>query len=487
MRCAAIVMISIVVIAFGPTIAGPVSGDSPNIEDRILRSATYALSQYHSGSGFSGFLHSNDGADVNRSYTEDNALIALALSSYQESHFSTRYYGNLKDATDAVVRAQTAQGDFYESYDFQHSTWGIKGKMFCWDAYAVMGVAYAAYVITTTQANQDFTYWLPVVSQLRLFIDRWVQRSQGDDGAVLFSFADGANAEDVSCNGVLLMGLMYVAAFEFSWEDKTVATAYAKISERIANWLYSLQERNETSWGFGGFYSNSSRGVQISFENALAMFGLNSYYKGIGLVIPSLRTSLEQLRQLQKIWADMYEEKIVDQWAGVTFSRSSSGQNPYPKTTEGAAAMLAAMGDVWVNLGAPIYWNDSARIYAWMIGNNERSLDMQAPTGDFLFGFDLNQALTQSDLTTTSLALYGLIRAQFISIPGQYPIDLAKTTRTKIIASTQTPSIITEEPTAQTPNSNLFTYATAGLFVAALAATIAAVVHAGRRKRRKKR
>jgi len=479
-------MISIVLIAFAPTIGGPVSGGPIEIENRILRSADYVLSQYRLGKGFSGFLHSSQGVTVNRSYTEDNALVALALSSYQETHFSTRYYNNLKDAINSILRAQTAQGDFDEYYDFQNSTWRLNGKLFCWDAYAVMGPAYAAYVITTTQVNQEFTYWLPVVHQLRLFVDGWVQKSQGVDGAVLFSIANSADREDVGCNGILLMGLMYVAAFEFLWGDKAVATAYAGISERIANWLYSLQELNETSWGLGGFYTNSSRNVQDSFENALAMFGLNSYYKGIGEITPS--TSLEPFRQAQKVWADMYEEKILDQWAGVSFSRTPSGLNPYPKTTDDAATMLAAMVDVWVNLGPPIYWNDSARIYAWMIGNNERALDMQTPTGGFLLGLDRNQALTQSDLTTTTLALYSLIQAQFISIPGEYPVGgFAKTTKSGITTSSQTPSTSAGQQPTQTLNSNFVAYMIAGFLVVIVAATVVTVVYTRRRKTRRKR
>ena len=487
MRCAALVLISIVLIAFASTISRPVNGGPVEIENRILRSVDYVLSQYHSGNGVAGFLHSGQGAGTSRFYTEDNALIALALSSYQATHFSTRYYSNLKDAIESVLRAQTPQGDFHEYYDFQNSTWGLNGKMFCWNAYAVMGPAYAAYAVTTTQTNPESSYWLQIVNELRLFIDGWVKKSQDHDGAVIFSFADGAQSKDVGCNGILLMGLMYVAAFEFDSGDKAAATEYAGISEGIANWLYSFQELNETSWGRGGFYTDSSRDVQGSFENALCMFGLNAYYKAISLIIPSLRTSLESFRQAQKMWADTYEEKILDEWGGVSFSRTSSGLNSYPKTSDDAAVILAAMVDVWVNLGPPIYWNDSARIYAWMIGNNERGLDLQAPTGSFLFGFDQNQVLAQSNITTTTLVLYSLIQAQFISIPGQYPVGgISTTTRSRITASSQLSATTTAAQASQPLNSN-FVHVIAGLLLAIVASSIVAVLYIKRGKTRRKR
>jgi hypothetical protein len=429
----AAVVIAMLAVTFMSIIAQQASSSPVEIENRILRATTYALSRFEDGAKFSGFLHSSFGTGANRSYTEDNSLMALALSSYQETHFSTRFYENLQDAIRSIEAAQTAQGDFSEYFDFASSSWGSSGKMSCWDAYAVMGAAYAAYVVMF-QSNSDASFWRLAINQLRLFADKWMPKSQGQDGAVIFSSSNSSDLQDVGCNGVLLMGLMYIAAFEFSWGDKTAAAKYATYSQRIANWLYTLQESNATSWGLGGFYSNSSKTVQPSYENALVMFGLNAYYKVIGLFLPNIRASLEPLRQTQKLWADGYVEKILDRWGGVSFSRNEAGVTAYPKTTRDASATLAAMVDVWINLGPPTYWNDSARIYAWMIGSNENSIDLQSQSGDFQYALQ-NHTTTSSDLGTTSLAVYSLIRAQYISIPGEYPVQVAKTTKSSNIVS----------------------------------------------------
>ena len=319
------------------------------------------------------------------------------------------------------MQLQTPQGDFYRYYDVHNKTLGPSGKLYYWNAHILMGTAYAAFAITN-QVGSERAHWLSVISKLRVFIDNWIPKHQTQNGAVTFSFPDEPDRADLALNGALLMGLVNVAAFESLWGDKGVAAMYGKYSQRIANWLYGLQDTNETSWGFGGFYSNSSRKLQTTLENGFAMFGLNSFYKAASLVLPQTYPSLEPMRQVMVAWAQGYEERVADMMGGLAYGRGAASLIRYPETTQAAAATLVAMVDVWINLGPPVYWNDSARIYSWIIGYNPQSIDLQTAEGGFYAGLTDNGLISTADPTSTLLALYSFIRAQYVSIPGTYPV-----------------------------------------------------------------
>ncbi len=343
---------------------------TPDIERRILLAIAFLEGQFHNGVLVSGYLHDGNISQL-RSYTEDNALVALALSAYEETHFSTGYYADLQRAVQFVVAAQTAGGDFYEYYNFGNGTWESGGKFFYWDAIVLMSVAYAAFTITNLN-NSERAFWTPIVDRLRLCVDNWLPYSMSQSGDVVFSFPNGPTKADLTYEGALLMGLMHIAAFEYYWGSKSIAAQYAGYSKRMANWLHSLQERNATQWGYGGFYSNESMSLQTSEESAFAMLGLNSYYKVIGLIEPTQRTELENMRSVMQEWEEGYAENITDPSGSVSFGRAAHGQIQYPRPTWTTSAMLAVTVDVWINLGPPKYWNDSSRIYGWLTGTNKR-------------------------------------------------------------------------------------------------------------------
>jgi len=421
MRHEAVLLTVGLMIALVPSSAIPVRASPVEIENRILRAITFVKSHFYSAGKFSGFIWPTDGVQSNRTYGDQNALIALALSAYQETHFTAAFYGDLKDAVQSVVQLQTPRGDFCQYYDFQNKTPGRSGKLYYWNAYVIMGISYAAYAITN-QVGPEQAYWLPVINRLRMFIDNWIPRYQTPSGAVTFSFLGKPDATDVALNGALLMGLVNVAAFESLWGDRSVAVTFGRYSQRIANWLYGLQETSETSWGFGGFYSNSSKKLQSTLENGFAMFGLNSFYKAASLLLPKVYPTLEPMREVMVAWARGYEAKVADIMGGPANGRGAAGLILYPETTQAVSATLVAMVDVWIDLGPREYWNDSARIYSWMIGHNPHSIDLQASDGSFYSGLDGNGLISTSDLTSTLMALYSFIRAQYVSIPGTYPV-----------------------------------------------------------------
>ncbi len=457
-----------VVSAFVP--ANHTVSSISDIERRILRAITFVENHYQNGRAVSGYLH-DENSSVARAYAEDNALVVLALSAYQESHFSSSYYADLQKAMEFVVAAQTTDGDFYGYYDFGDEAWNFGGKFYYWNAVVLMSIAYAAFTITN-QISSERAFWLPIVNKLRLCIDNWLPSSLSESGGVEFAFPDGSRRTDVTYQGALLMGLMHLTAFEYYWGQRNVADRFVDYATRMANWLYPLQERDSSRWGFGGFYSNVSMSLQTSEENAFAMFWLNRYYKVVGLLIPTDRTELEGMRTRMQDWEEGYVENITDNYGGVSFGRDAHGPTTYPRRTWTVSATLAATVDVWINLGPAKYWNDSSRIYAWLTGSNGRSPDMQTPRGNFYEGIFQGTTLHASDLASTMLALYSIIRAAFVSIPGTYPVTFTNPKFTRTISST---SIVVSQSTNSTihdttaPPENLVLYAIVGLVAVGIA------------------
>jgi hypothetical protein len=400
---------------------------SPGIEDRIRSVIGFIQGQLKSTSGVQGFLHATVPGQPQRMYTEDAGLVALALSAYQETHYIQEFYSYLKISLGLIENAQTSSGDFGEYYDLGSQNWVHRGELYYWNAYAMMGPAYAAFVITN-QVQAEKAYWASVIDSLRTCVDSWVPVRQAANGAIIFSFPDGSAKADVAANAAMLVSLIHIALFEYYWGDRNLATRYARWSENIAGWLHSLQEKNQSSWAYGGFYSNEGRTVQGAFENGIIMLGLNSYYKAASLLLADFQPSISDLRQGMIDWMVGFVERMFDSWGGARYSRTADGIISYPKTTLTVSSMLQASVDVWINIGPRVYWNDSQRLYEWVTGKNELSIDLQSAVniagngGGFYEGIGQNGTLTYSDLGLSALALYAMVRAAFVSIPGDYPI-----------------------------------------------------------------
>jgi hypothetical protein len=416
-----------VVLLMGNFLAPVHGASSPGIEDRIKTAMGFIEGQLLTNSSVRGFLHATVPDEPQRMYSKDAGLVALALSAYQETHYSQEFYSNLKTAVEFVEAAQVGSGDFHEYYDLTSGTWINGGHLYYWNAYAMMGPAYAAFVITN-QVQSERTYWAGVISKVRACVDYWVPRLQAADGSVPFSFPDGSTRIDITSNAALLVSLIHLAVFEYYWGQRSLATKYAGWSQKIASWLYSLQEKNNSTWGFGGFYTNQSRSLQTAFENGFAMFGLNSYYKAASLLLADFQPSIAELRQAMIDWMVGFVERMFDSWGGTQYARTAAGITSYPKTAMAMSSVLQAAVDVWINIGPSVYWSDSQRLYNWITGKNELSTDMQLATniagqpGGFYEGIGQNGTMTGSDLGLSALALYAIVRAAFVSIPGEYPV-----------------------------------------------------------------
>ncbi len=414
---------------------GSVSAASgSNVEDRIAAAIGYIIDQ-SSSSGL-GYLHGADSSvEARRVYAFDNGLVALALSSYQQTHNSEGFYNNLKAAIQFLQQAQTSSGDFREYYDSSNNIWGPGEQMYYWNSYALMGAAYGAGEFAAIgEFPAEKPYWTDVVNMLRLCVDNWVPKSQLPDGQIVFYFPGQTARADVAANAAMLVALIHIALFEYFWGDMNLATKYARWSQMIASWLYSLQEKDAVSWGHGGFYTNTTRILQLTFENALAMFGLNSYFKAVGLFANTLAASepsVSELRQSMINWTQGFVESTVDSWNGPQYGRGIAGILSYPKESSAAALLLQALVDVVINIGSPYevcespqcYWSEASKVYNWLTGSNELSLDLQQAknvhgrVGGFYAGIQSNGAMTNSELATTALTLFAMVRASYIQVP----------------------------------------------------------------------
>jgi hypothetical protein len=398
-----------------------------SIEDRIRAAMGFVHGQLVNDSKVVGFLHAVLPEQPRRMYAEDAGLLALALSAYQETHYSQEFYSDLKRSVGFVEAAQSGSRDFFEYYDLATRTWVHGGHLHYWDPYAMLGPTYAAFTITN-QVQSERTYWASVIDKVRACVDYWVPRLQAADGSVTFSFPDGSARADVASNAALLVSLIHMALFEYYWGDRSLATRYGVWSQKIAGWLYSLQERNNSTWGFGGFYSNKTRVIQMAFENGLVLFGLNSYYKAVSLLLINSQPSLPDLKQAMIDWMVGFLERMFDSWGGTQYARTATGITPYPKTTMAMSSVLQAAVDVWINIGPRVYWDDSQRLYKWVSGKNELSIDLQSATniagetGGFYEGIEPSGTMTHCDLGISAFALYAIVRAAFVSIPGEYPV-----------------------------------------------------------------
>jgi hypothetical protein len=494
-RFFAAVVMTLLIIGFPGSIHGAATR---GIEDRIRSALELIKDQSYVSPQLQGFLHATTPAQPGRMYSEDASLVALALSSYQETHYSQEFYPYLKTSADFITRAQTPGGDFYEYYDITKQSWSNGGRLYSWNPYAIVGPAYAAFVITS-QVQTERAYWASVINVLRRCVDSSIVSAQGKDGAVVFAFPDGSTRADVAANAALLVGLTYIALFEQNWGDGNLATKYARFAESIAGWLYSFQEKNSSVWGFGGFYSNQSRTLQPSFENGLIMFGLNSYYKAASTLLQDFQPSISDLKQVMIDWMVGFVERQFDSRGGVAYGRTSVGMISYPKTTMVVTWVLQATVDVWINIGPEVYWNDSSRLYEWLTGKNELSIDLQNATsvtgrgGGFYSGIERDGLMKTSDLGVDALALYALVRAAYVSIPGQYPVSSAtSTTHTSSAPIQQTTEATTVATRSTQPTAERTPYFQYGLVATVAVALLVGIVafrarRAAAKLRRRKR
>ncbi len=400
-----------------------------NVESRISSAIEYIIGQQASANGIQGFLRGTAPPDSERMYAVDAGLVALAFSFYMQTHPPIKYYDNLRVSIDFLMHAQTESGDFREYFSVSNGTWGSGGRFYYWNAYALLGASYAAFVLE--QASVDTAYWSGVVNGLRKCVESWLPQNQVN-GGVGFYFPDGSVRADIAANGAMLVALMHIALFEFYSGDGYTAARYVRWAEELAAWLRSMQEASKSSWGWGGFYVNGSKLEQDSYENGLAMFGLNSYYEGIGLISSNFAPTIDEARSSMINWAEGFGERMLDPLGGPSYARFQNGSILYPKTVGAAASLTQAMVDIWINIGTHAYWVNASRAYEWMTGANGQLPDLQTAqniqgvSGGFYFGLSQGGVISKSDLGVSALALYALVRASYVRIPefSHQPIAL---------------------------------------------------------------
>ncbi len=400
-----------------------------NVESRITSAIEYIIGQQAAANGIQGFLRGTAPPDSQRMYTADAGLVALALSFYMQTHPPIKYYENLRVAIDFLMHAQTESADFREYFSTLNNTWGSGGRLYYWNAYALLGASYAAFILQ--QASVDTAYWSGVVNGLRKCVESWLPQNQVN-GGVSFYFPDGSLRIDIAANGAMLVALMHIALFEFYSGDGYTAGRYARWAQGVAAWLRSRQEVSKTAWGWGGFYVNGSMLEQDAYENGLAMFGLDSYYEGIGLISTNFAPTIDEARSSMISWAEGFGDRMLDPLGGPSYARFQNGSILYPKTVSAAASITQALVDIWINIGTHAYWVNASRAYEWMTGANGQLPDLQTAqnihgvSGGFYFGLSQSGLIERSDLGISALAMYALVRASFVRIPefSQQPIPL---------------------------------------------------------------
>jgi hypothetical protein len=137
------------------------------------------------------------------------------------------------------------------------------------------------------------------------------------------------------------------------------------------------------------------------------------------------------------------------------------------------------------------YWAEAARVYNWLAGSNELSLDLQQAKdvrgggGGFYAGIEKSGTVTDSVLATTALALFAMVRASYIQIPEFTSVttNVSSTTQSRTSTAISTSTITPEEwPPWLT--------AMTGLTAVGLLCVVGLVIfkfrfRTGRRKRRK--
>ncbi len=403
-------------------VALPFGRASADVESRILSAISWINGQATSDSYLTGFVRGTDATTNRTIFVEDQALIALALSDYRSTHNDNRYDDLLKIAANFIMSARTPSGDFYEYYTLQTRQWFHAGGLYPWDAYAIAGLAAAAYKISSKSPNEQ-AFWLPIEAKLKSSVDS-VLSSHRDDGAWLFRrYGTGAREALTRENAMLLVGLQYLALFEHQWGSSQQAEFYAMLSQQTAGWLFSMQVRDSALPMFGGFPHSDRNSTQVSEENGAVLLGVDTYYLIIGVLVPEPSPTIWDARRVMADWVDGFARKMRDPSGGPYYGRSSAGLVEYPKTTRAAAWILQAFVDIWINFGGNDYYRDTQKPYDWIVGANELAADLQgatsisgAPGGFYasILSGTLNKAST-TDVVAS--ALYAFVRAAFILIP----------------------------------------------------------------------
>ncbi len=398
-------------------------GQYASINTRIDGAIAWLDGEKASDGVIAGYAKTPSGLESNRIYASDQALVALALASFQDTHNRRDHEPKLRVALDFLRAARTTRGDVREFYDAQTHSWSSEVSFGSWNAYALMGLASAPTIILTKWTD-DPLYWSDALANAKMIVDVWVNSRVKPDGSWRFAYPSGQDGSRISENGAALVGLSYLALSESRWGSSSQALRYADLAQRLARWILNNQEMNENAWGYGGFYDDESRATQSSATNGLALFGVDMYYRTIRGSVPNPSPTLDEARTSMIDWYEGFASRTRDSHGGPYRFRGANISATYPKLVKSAGWVIQALVDIWVNIGTEIYMTEAARTYEWLTGNNELRVDLQrAPnrlgaTGGFYFSIANATSVDPSaDIESSLVALYALVKAELINIP----------------------------------------------------------------------
>lgn len=400
----------------------PLVHASMNVEPRIVSAVEWIRGQEVSSYSISGFVRGPDASMNSTIYLEDQALVALALSDYHSTHNDARYDGLLKVAANFIVQGQTSSGKFYEYYDLRKHQWMHEGGLYSWDAYAIAALAASAYKVSLKNPDQQ-PYWFPIEAQLKISVINLLSNQRSDGAWIFRNYTTTKHEALTRENAVMLTGLSYIGLFEHQWGTSQQALFYAKLSEKTASWLFSMQVPNSTFTNYGGFPHSDTDPTQISEDNGVILLGVDSYYSVIDLLDPQGSPTIWDSRRVMIDWVAGFVRPVRDSYGGPYYGRGANGILQYPKTTIAAAWMLQALADIWVNLGGDEYYGDSQKPYAWIVGGNELQTDLQAASGQsgsalgFYNGIMAGAVDRTARTDVTASAFYAFVRAALIQVP----------------------------------------------------------------------
>jgi hypothetical protein len=354
--------------------------------------------------------------------SEDNARVALSLSSYHMYLTSDKHDAWLKASLEFVLESQAVTRDFHRYYDTKKGQWVSSGSFYFWNAHIVALLVQTAF--TMRRLPEGFVgheFWDRIIQSVESCIDSWMESNMRTDGSWILVYPDSRPVQTGDV-GMILNALSCLSGYEKMWKNGDKADGYSKAAQRTCGWVVSKQEMNPSSWGYGGYYDDDSRKVQTALSNGRAMFGLLSYWAFIGLTIPD--PDYDLLRKSMIAWTEGFVAKMTDHYGGPGEGRTELATFLYPKKTLAAAEFIRDLTLIWVNLGGARYWSLAEMTYKWLVGSNEMSIDLQqmndtdTMNGSFFSGIENDTYMDQkSTIETTSQCIDAMLNAMSIHIP----------------------------------------------------------------------
>jgi hypothetical protein len=409
------------------TTVAPINATGVDIDTRITKGFDWILCQeteYFPGSrAFVSAVTSEP--DRYRIYVDENAIAASALVMYHKVFSSKKYDDKLKSALRFIMAAQTSEKDFHHYWNMTTHKWNEEGKFYFWNAYALEGLAFAAFHMRLSSTlESEKSFYDQARKTAVACIEKWHDESQQPDGRWALSYPDTENHAEIDENGMILTALLYLALYELNWGDHDKMRTYTDWAQKTVIWILSRQEKSKSSWGYGGFYHDEIDNMQYTDSNGRAMFGLTSYLRTISSLTNQIEPTFSNVRASIYVWSDNFLLKMIDNDWGAYWYRTSLDVTKYPKQVYRAAELMRALVEIWIVLGDMKFVDYASNLYHWMTGTNEEGIDLQqalnrkSTNGGFYIGINANGSVeNDSNVETTATATGAFIYGRWITIP----------------------------------------------------------------------